>query len=200
MRRPSEIPQNLSTPVDNPHPGRLGVGGRRGPHPPRGRTGRTIAPGFSTVRGTAALLTHFLLSTPPSWDVSVYFPLRPAGSRPSFRKGTDDGQGKAHVSAEHPPPGEDPRLPSSDANAGRPGDPRREAAEGPQPPQRFRLSETVRTAGIQRVFRDGQPVHGKRVVAVRRARLRRTRADRRQEDRRRGAAEPSPASPPSGAP
>jgi hypothetical protein len=87
MPRPSEIPQNLSTPVDNRHPG--GFGGRRSPGAPspRGSAGRTIAPGFSTTRARNALLTLFLLSTPSSWDVSVYFPLRSAVRRPSFSQG-----------------------------------------------------------------------------------------------------------------
>src|SRR5919106_4313016 len=87
---------------------------------------------------------------------------RVAGRR--FREGSDDGQGKAHVSAEHSPPGEDPWLPPADADARRAGDPRLAAPQGPEPPQRFRLIRSVRTPGIRKVFRDGQPVHGKRMV------------------------------------
>jgi ribonuclease P protein component len=90
------------------------------------------------------------------------FGRRVAGLR--FREGSEDGQGKAHVSAEHPPSGEDPRIPSADANAGRPGDPRRTPTQGPQPPQRLRLTGSVRTTAIQRVFRDAEPVHGRRMV------------------------------------
>jgi ribonuclease P protein component len=84
--------------------------------------------------------------------------------RPSFREGSEDGQGKADVPTEHASPGEDPRLPSSDADARRAGDPRRTPTQGPQPPQRLRLTGSVRTPAIQRVFRDAEPVHGKRVV------------------------------------
>ena len=90
------------------------------------------------------------------------FGRRVAGLR--FREGSEDGQGQAHVSAEHPPSGEDPRIPSADANACRPGDPRRTPAQGPQPPQRLRLIGSVRTPGIQRVFRDAERVHGTRMV------------------------------------
>jgi len=86
------------------------------------------------------------------------------GCRPSFREGSVDGQGKAYVSAEHAPPCEDPRLPSSDADACRARDPRRTPTQGPQPPQRLRLTGSVRTPAIQRVFRDAEPLHGKRVV------------------------------------
>jgi ribonuclease P protein component len=87
---------------------------------------------------------------------------RLAGRR--FREGSEDGQGKAHVSAEHSPPGEDAWLPPADADARRAGDTRRAAPQGPEPPQRFRLIRSVRTPGIRKVFRDGQPVHGKRMV------------------------------------
>lgn len=79
-------------------------------------------------------------------------------------KESEDGQGKAHVPAEHAPPCEDARLPSADADPCRPVDPRRSPTQGPQPPQRLRLTATVRTRAIQRVFHDAEPVHGKRVV------------------------------------
>jgi ribonuclease P protein component len=82
---------------------------------------------------------------------------------PSAKESEDD-QGKAHVSAEHAPPCEDARFPSADADPCRPVDPRRSPTQGPQPPQRLRLTATVRTRAIQRVFRDAEPVHGKRVV------------------------------------
>jgi ribonuclease P protein component len=81
-----------------------------------------------------------------------------------FRRGSEDGQGEAHVPAEYPPPGEEAWLPSADADESRQGDPGRETSQGPQPAHRLSLSETVRRARIQRVFRDGKPVHGKRVV------------------------------------
>lgn len=79
-------------------------------------------------------------------------------------KESEDGQGKAHVPAEHAPPCEDARLPSADADPCRPVDPRRSPTQGPQPPQRLRLTASVRTRAIQRVFHDAEPVHGKRVV------------------------------------
>lgn len=79
-------------------------------------------------------------------------------------KESEDGQGKAHVPAEHAPSCEDARLPSADADPCRPVDPRRSPTQGPQPPQRLRLTATVRTRAIQRVFHDAEPVHGKRVV------------------------------------
>lgn len=79
-------------------------------------------------------------------------------------KESEDGQGKAYVSAEHAPSCEDARLPSADADPCRPVDPRRSPTQGPQPPQRLRLTATVRTRAIQRVFHDAEPVHGKRVV------------------------------------
>lgn len=82
---------------------------------------------------------------------------------PSAKESEDD-QGKAHVPAEHAPPCEDARLPSADADPCRPVDPRRSPTQGPQPPQRLRLTATVRTRAIQRVFHDAEPVHGKRVV------------------------------------
>lgn len=82
---------------------------------------------------------------------------------PSAKESEDD-QGKAHVPAEHAPPCEDSRLPSADADPCRPVDPRRSPTQGPQPPQRLRLTATVRTRAIQRVFHDAEPVHGKRVV------------------------------------
>lgn len=82
---------------------------------------------------------------------------------PSAKESEDD-QGKAHVPAEHAPPYEDARLPSADADPCRPVDPRRSPTQGPQPPQRLRLTATVRTRAIQRVFHDAEPVHGKRVV------------------------------------
>lgn len=109
-------------------------------------------------------MTLFLLSTPPCWEVSVYFRPRSARSRPSFRRGSEDGQGEAHVPTEYATAGEDARLPFADADESWPGDPRRETPQGPHPAHRLSLIETVRTAGIQRVFRDGRPVHGKRVV------------------------------------
>lgn len=79
-------------------------------------------------------------------------------------KESEDGQGKAHVPTEHAPPCEDARLPSADADPCRPVDPRRSPTQGPQPPQRLRLTASVRTRAIQRVFHDAEPVHGKRVV------------------------------------
>lgn len=79
-------------------------------------------------------------------------------------KESEDGQGKAYVPAEHAPPCEDARLPSADADPCRPVDPRRSPTQGPQPPQRLRLTASVRTRAIQRVFHDAEPVHGKRVV------------------------------------
>jgi ribonuclease P protein component len=82
---------------------------------------------------------------------------------PSAKESEDD-QGKAHVPAEHAPPCEDARLPFADADPCRPVDPRRSPTQGPQPPQRLRLTATVRTREIQRVFHDAEPVHGKRVV------------------------------------
>lgn len=82
---------------------------------------------------------------------------------PSAKESEDD-QGKAHVPAEHAPPCEGARLPSPDADPCRPVDPRRSPTQGPQPPQRLRLTATVRTRAIQRVFHDAEPVHGKRVV------------------------------------
>lgn len=82
---------------------------------------------------------------------------------PSAKESEDD-QGKAHVPAEHAPPCEDARLPSADADPCRPVDPRRSPTQGPQPPQRLRLTASVRTRAIQRVFHDAEPVHGKRVV------------------------------------
>lgn len=82
---------------------------------------------------------------------------------PSAKESEDD-QGKAHVPAEHAPSCEDARLPSADADPCRPVDPRRSPTQGPQPPQRLRLTATVRTRAIQRVFHDAEPVHGKRVV------------------------------------
>lgn len=82
---------------------------------------------------------------------------------PSAKESEDD-QGKAHVPAEHAPPCEDARLPSADADPCWPVDPRRSPTQGPQPPQRLRLTATVRTRAIQRVFHDAEPVHGKRVV------------------------------------
>jgi ribonuclease P protein component len=79
-------------------------------------------------------------------------------------KESEDGQGKAYVPAEHAPPCEDARLPSADADPSRPVDPRSPPTQGPQPPQRLRLTATVRTRAIQRVFHDAEPVHGKRLV------------------------------------
>lgn len=79
-------------------------------------------------------------------------------------KESEDGQGKAHVPTEHAPPCEDARLPSADADPGRPVDPRRSPTQGPQPPQRLRLTASVRTRAIQRIFHDAEPMHGKRVV------------------------------------
>ena len=81
-----------------------------------------------------------------------------------FAKESEDGQGKAYVSAEHAPPCEDAWLPSADADPCRSVDPRRTPTQGPQPPQRLRLTGSVRTPAIQRVFRDAEPVRGKRVV------------------------------------
>lgn len=79
-------------------------------------------------------------------------------------KESEDGQGKAYVPAEHAPPCEDARLPSADADPCRPVDPRRSPTQGPQPPQCLRLTASVRTRAIRRVFHDAEPVHGKRVV------------------------------------
>lgn len=79
-------------------------------------------------------------------------------------KESEDGQAKAYVPAEHAPPCQDARLPSADADPCRPVDPRRPPTQGPQPPQRLRLTATVRTRAIQRVFHDAEPMHGKRVV------------------------------------
>src|SRR5918992_4216760 len=64
-----------------------------------------------------------------------------------FRRGSDDGQGKAHVPAEYPPPGEDARLPSADADESRQDDPRRETSQGPQPAHRLSLSERCALRG-----------------------------------------------------
>jgi ribonuclease P protein component len=75
-----------------------------------------------------------------------------------------DGQAKAHVPAEYSTSGEDARLPFADADESGSGDPRSETPQGPQSAHRLPLSETVRTARIQKVFREGKPVHGKRVV------------------------------------
>jgi ribonuclease P protein component len=40
---------------------------------------------------------------------------------------------QAHLPAQQPPPGQDPRLPAAHAHAGRTGHPRRASAQGPQP-------------------------------------------------------------------
>ena len=44
---------------------------------------------------------------------------------------------QAHVPAEHPPPGQDPRLPAADADPRGPGDPRRSSAQGSREPLRL---------------------------------------------------------------
>ncbi len=44
---------------------------------------------------------------------------------------------QAHVPAEHPPPGQDPRLPAAHADPRRPGDPRRSSAQGSREPLRL---------------------------------------------------------------
>ncbi len=181
-------------------------GGRRGrriaggPITP-GKCGADYSTGVFPQRERPARLDALSVVNPSILGCFRILPLfgrRVAGL--PFAKGSEDGQGKAHVPAEHAPPGEDARLPSADADACRPVDPRRETTQGPQPPQRLRLTETVRTAGIQRVFRDGRAGARQAGGTVCRSRLRGVRAGRRQEDRRRGAAEPSPAGPSGGDP
>ena len=90
-----------------------------------------------------------------------------AGAKPAFgfwREGSHDGQRKADLSAEHPATGEAARLSPPDADAGGPGDPGGSPSEAPEPSVRLQLNDAVRTAGVQRVFRDGRPVHGTRMV------------------------------------
>ena len=48
---------------------------------------------------------------------------------------------EAHVPTQHPPSGEEPRVPSSHVDARRPGDPRRQASQGSHAPQR--LTRTI---------------------------------------------------------
>ena len=96
----------------------------------------------------------------------VYCPLgrREPGSRSSEDR--HHGQRQTDVPAEQPPPREGARFPSPDA------DPRRSLDPGGSTPQRARTAHrltcanevAVRTLDVRRVFDEGRPVHGSRVV------------------------------------
>ena len=104
-------PQNLSTTVDNPL-GEGSAGGRHpGPQPPGGRRARTIARGFSTPHPPAGGLVTLSVVKPfvlrrcaPVY--SVTWPARAGLLSPPTHRGTDHGQGQAHLPAEQPPPRE----------------------------------------------------------------------------------------------
>ncbi len=68
---------------------------------------------------------------PPGSHPVAYSATDRGGHRPSFRPAGSPSE-QAHVSAEQPPPRQDAWVPAADADACRPGDPGRSAAQGPR--------------------------------------------------------------------